>query len=319
MFIRAALCCLVVFVAGVAPVGAQDIGFLQGQCVASAPGTASGCAEAAVAARALMGHIGLLSALGSSVPGAASTLGRRLGNTPRVSVSLRGAGLQLRMPDLTDRQNQPAGEVNIFVPTLHGNVALGLFDGFRLMPTVGGFLSVDFVGQTSVAFLPRSEGFSGKVSSLGLGARIGILTESFTLPGISLSVMRNFHGTVSFANATLGDPAQVDLDPGTTSYRLTVGKDLLAVGLVAGVGWDSYSANASILLNSGTGVIASTADVGAGRKILFGGAALNFLILQLSAEVGWAQGLEATTGYTGAPFDPTKGTIFAGLSARLTI
>ena len=55
------------------------------------------------------------------------------------------------------------------------------------------------------------------------------------------------------------------------------------------------------------------------RTLLFGGASLNFLVLQLSAEAGWAGGLGAVQGYEGAPFDPKAGTGWASLAFRLTI
>lgn len=298
---------------------AQGVEALVAVCEAAAPGALDRCTEAAIAARALTAQSGLLTGLGSTLPGAPSTLGRRIGNTPRVALSFRAGGLQLALPDLTDRANSPVGEAKVFVPTLHGSVAVGVFDGLRLMPTVGGFLSLDLVGQTAMVFLPGGDGFKDRIGSLSLGVRVGLLRESFTLPGVSASAVRHFMGSAGYADATLGDPAEVDLRPSVTSYRLTVGKDLLAVGVLAGVGWDDYDAEATVFVNDGNNLVASTGDLGFSRRLFYTGASLNFLVLQLSTEVGWAQGLSPVSGYSGAPHDPTKGSFFGSIAARLTI
>lgn len=307
---------LLALVAG--PAEAQGIDVLVQRCVDSGS-SPSGCAEAAATSRALLGQIGLLASLGAPVPGATSALGRRLERTPRVALSTRLGGVQLRLPDLTDRGNASARVLKIFVPTWHGSITVGVFDGFRVMPTVGGFLSLDIIGQTSATFLPTAEGFDGKLGSLSLGARVGILRESFTLPGVTLSVQKHLMGGVRLADATLGDRAQVEIEPATTSYRLTVGKDLLSVGLLVGIGWDAYSASTTLITHAAAGLLASTSELEASRKLMFGGASLSFLVLQLSLEAGWAEGFSSVPGYTGAPFDVSKGSIFGSLSARLTI
>ncbi len=300
-----------------APATGQATAGLVERCAPTAAGAR--CAEAAAAVQALAAQSGLLSGLGSTVPGAPSTLGRRLATSPRVALSLRAGGLELSLPDLTDRVGDPVRRLDVFVPTLHGSVTLGVFDGFRLLPTVGGFLSLDLVGATSAVFFPSSEGFDGRLASLSLGARIGLLRESFTLPGITLSVVRHISGSVSFGSTALGDPADVRVDPTTTALRLTVGKDLYAVGILAGVGLDRVSADATLRLATPGPHIQVQDELAFTRRVLYGGASLNFLVLQLSAELGWAAGLEAVPGYAGAPFDPTRGSLFASLAARLTL
>jgi hypothetical protein len=298
----------------------QGVNTLAAACAAATPTEAGSCADAALAGRALAGQMGLLAGLGSEVAGSASTLGRRLGTTPRVAVSLRGGGLQARLPDLTDRGSNPPHELSVFVPTLHGSIALGLFDGFRLMPTVGGFLSLDVVGQTSLSYFPQDQGFEGRVGALSFGARIGILRESFTLPGISVSIAHRLLGEGRFGDATSGDPADVSVDPSVTSYRATVGKDLFAVGVMLGAGWDSYSGDFTVRVrDEGGGIATSAASLDSGRALFFGAASLNFLVLQISGELGWARGFSSSAASLGRAFDPTRGSVFGSLSARLTI
>ncbi len=299
---------------------AQDVTSLSDRCQSVAPTSTIRCLEGAVASQALLGQTGLLAGLGSEIAGSPTTLGRRIGSTPRVALSIRAGGLYARLPDLTDRQNARAREARFFLPTLHGSVALGVFDGFRLMPTVGGLLSVDLLAQSSMLFLPKGQGFDGRVGSLSLGARFGILRESFTLPGITLSASRRLLGVVRLGSVPLGDPTEVKVDPSVSSYRLTVGKDLFAVGFLLGTGWDMYSTDARIgVADDVTGSITVEALLKASRALFFAGASLNFLVLQLSAELGWVEGLSALSGYSGAEFDPTRGSLFGSLAARLTI
>ena len=92
------------------------------------------------------------------------------------------------------------------------------------------------------------------------------------------------------------------------------------VGLLLGLGWDAYSTDARIrVANGAEGVVATEGALNARRPLFFGGTSLNLLILQLSAEFGWAKGFSAPTGYTGAAFDPTRYSLFGSLAARLTI
>lgn len=300
-------------------VTAQDAARVRDVCLV-AGGSVTPCGEAAVAARALLADVGLLAGLGSEVPGAASTLGRRIGSTPRIGVSFQFGGLRLGTLDVLDSGAGPVPEASLFVSTVQGSVAVGVLDGFSLLPTVGGFLSVDLVGRVGLLLLPGSEGFQGNGSSLTLGARVGILRESFTLPGLSLSISRRFVGKVRFGNAGTGDPGQIDLDPSITSFRATVGKDLLSVGVMAGVGWDDYSSSTDMQVSNGfSSLVPVVSSLDVGRRIYFVGASMNFLVIQFSAEGGWAQGFKPLSGMLGSPFDPTSSTVFGSLALRLTL
>jgi len=119
---------------------------------------------------------------------------------------------------------------------------------------------------------------------------------------------------------TVGAPGgAVEVEPSVTSLRSTVGKDLMGVGLLAGAGWDRYSGGATLYP---PGLLAAGASVGSfhhSRSLVFGGAALNFLVLQLSAEAGWVRGFGPAQSYGGRPFDPTRGSFYTSLAARLTI
>ena len=284
---------------------------------ASAGAPALRCTELAVTARALQGSVGLLAGLGSEVSGSAGTLGRRLGATPRIAVGARAAFAHVGLPDLTDPGAEPSREATFVVPAVRAGVAVGLFDGFFVLPTVGGVLSLDLLANTSVLFVPTADGFDGKASGWSLGARLGLLRESFTLPGVAVSLTHRDVQPIRFGEALGAGGGAVESDATVTSVRATVGKDLLSVGLLAGMGWDRYGG--SVTLRPVGMPEVHEGSFTHSRRLYFGGASLNFLILQLSAEGGWAQGAGAVSGYRGAPFDPARGTAYGSVAFRLTI
>ena len=289
---------------------------LAARCV-DAGGPVLRCTELAVTSRALQGSAGLLAGLGSEVAGSAGTLGRRLGTTPRVAVGARAAFAHVGLPDLADPGAEPSRQATFVVPAVHAGVGVGVFDGFFVLPTVGGVLSLDLLANTSVLFLPTADGFDGRVAAWTVGARLGLLRESFTLPGVAVSLAHRDLAPVSFGDPLAAGGGAVEADATVTSVRATVGKDLLSVGLLAGIGWDRYGGSVTLRPTGMDAVYEGSFRHS--RKLLFGGASMNFLILQLSAEAGWAQGAGAVSGYRGAPFDPARGSGYGSLAFRLTI
>jgi hypothetical protein len=106
-----------------------------------------------------MGGVGLLSGGGAEIPGTASNLGTRVGGGPRLSLFGRLGWVDVGLPDVGDPASERASTFGI--TGLQVGAAAGLFDGFRIMPTVGGFLSVDVFASATFHFLPSSEGLSG--------------------------------------------------------------------------------------------------------------------------------------------------------------
>jgi len=300
------------------PAEAQTPGQVAGSCV-QAGGDLNRCVDVAVAARALTGDLVLLSGWGSEVPGSASTLGRKIGNTPRLATSLRLGTGSIGLPDIFDQGTGAAPDVAFLVPAASFAVALGVLDGFSPMPTVGGVLSLDLVGSVAVVMPPSAQGFHGRGTAASVGARVGILRESFTLPGVTVSAVRRFISGSALGRIDLGDPAALEVDPAVTSVRATVGKDLFGVGVLAGVGWDDASAETLVAVTRMSGEPAQVRSrMDADRRLYFGGLAMNFLLLQLSLEGGWAQGYAAVPGGAGSSFDSGRNTPFASLSLRFT-
>ena len=281
------------------------------------------CLESVLALEAARGTVGLAAAQGTPVPGSTSTLGRRLGTSPRLALSLRGALTRASMPDPRSGE-APARERSFWVPAVEGGFTLGVLDGFSVLPTVGGILSLDLLGSVGVAPLSEDEGFDGSTQWFGYGARLGLLRESFTLPGVSVSAQR--HHLTDIQRGTPADRARAVFDPTVTSLRATVGKDFLAFGILGGWGWERYGGRSAVAVERSSGVLpietvtgsAESDDFESDRVLFFGGISYTFLVLQLAAEGGFATGWDDVPGRSTAGYDPTGGTIFGSVSGRLT-
>jgi hypothetical protein len=187
------------------------------------------------------------------------------------------------------------------------------------MPTVGGFLATDVFGGGSIVLLPSDAGFVGNAKSYGVGVRVGIFREGFSIPGLSVSWARRFSGAIEVGEPGVS-PSAFEVEPSITSIRATIGKDIHAVELLAGMGWEEYIGTSILEVNDGFGGRGSAlGDMSGSRRLYFGSAAMTFsILLTLSLEGGWAEGLEAIPGYSGE-YDPAGGAAFGSASIRLTL
>jgi hypothetical protein len=294
---------------------------LRDQCAAATTQTHRAfCRDAADAASIVQPRLGIAAAGGNPVPGTASTLGMRIGSTPRVSIGARITATAADLPPVDRVGSTASASFGIASLSLDGSV--GVYQGMRLLPTVGGFASVDLLGSVGVVPVPHGDSFDGGAPvSWALGARVGVLRESFTAPGISVSAMYRSTGAFSY-----GDEALVDSDAffrmtgnRVTSLRGTVGKRTAGIGLLGGVGYDIYSSDAVLRVRDAVpGIALDLREAGmAGRRAsIFGNASLTLLILNLAAEAGWQQGAPPIDGATDKR---SKGGLFGGIAARLAI
>ena len=301
---------------------AQDLTPLVTQCASDGSAELlTSCQSAVLAVQAVRGGIGLADATGADLAGASSTIGRRLGSAPRVSLDLRVRMARFRMPDILGGGTGVAAENTINGYGVKGSVAVGVLDGFSLMPTVGGLLSLDLLGSVSLIFLGESDGFLGNEGILSMGGRLGIFRESFTMPGLTVSVMRSFGQRVDWANTAVGG-SQMDTDISTTSVRAIIGKDFFTLAVLGGVGWTWDGGEMGVQVPDPTipGVqgIGRMGDLTTRRSLYFAGISITRLVFQFSIEGGWAGGYEELAGYSGA-YDPGGVTPFVSVAGRLTI
>lgn len=300
--------------------GVEGVTELAMLCADGDPNRTSTCRELVLAAMAVQRGVGLASALGSDVPGASSTAGRRVGSVPRFGFALAANGTAMGMPRVSARSvTGLAEEVDPTVIGLRAVMSAGLLDGFQLGPGFGGIFSADLVGSYSRLWMPEGEGFGGPSSGVGLGARVGILRESFTMPGLSVSVARRWHETVRTGDVSEGNPGEVETDIEVTSLRAMLGKNWFVVGLMAGAGWDRYEGEATVSAAGGLdegGAVAGR--LASERTVYFASAWYNFLISQLSLEVGVADGVNDPFDDRSGEYDPSRRSWFASLAVKVT-
>lgn len=318
----------------------------------------SNCFTVAQAMESAQPQLGILIASGNPTLGAAGAGGLRLGVLPRVGASLRANVVFVRLPDLLLSGSEEARRLNealgIPAPALGGDLSLGVFPGFSAAPTVGGIGAVDLLG--SATWLPLREldvdGFTEGSGSLayGFGARVGLLRESFTAPGVSVSLMYRRLGEIRYGDVCRGseqpDPTAPDLfvceevggergDAGELSFdlrnwsaRAAVGKRLLGLGLTAGVGYDRFDSEIGFAARGPEGGVAGiTASrfaraedlrLDSDRWSAFADLSYTFLVATMALEAGWMQGDAPIDGFPStSDFDPRAGTWFGSLGVRV--
>ena len=286
-------------------------------CVTGTPQFPLACVDATLAARNLITDTGFLLSLGSAAPGSWGPLRR---NTPRFDVSFRVAGLRAHIPVVTHEPAVGQARGNFVLKTIQGNLVAGLFEGFQVKPTVGGLLSLDLLAQGHFLFLPKEVGLDSKMGAFSLGIRLGLVRETFTLPGIAVSVSRRFIAPLTLDWRSPRYSTDLVIKPSISSIRLTIGKSISSLGLMAGAGLDSHNSEVElIVLPQGSDPTEFNAPLAIRRPVFFSGVSLSLLILQLSTEVGWAFGPPMLEGHAPGPIDPQQGSGFLSLAARLSV
>jgi hypothetical protein len=230
------------------------------------------------------------------------------------------------MPALGMGDPLPRGEASFTFPAAHLHGSMGLFNGFSPAPNVGGVLSLALSGSAHLVRVPKGKGFQDNLLGLGAGARLGILRESFNLPGVSLSAYHRSMGRSGFGDLEGGSPAEARFDLRVSSLRGVVGKDVRGVGLFGGTGWERYAGDVRISVTDwrpgppgASGEASAAGKLSSHRRLYFLGASMTYVILQLSGEAGWAQGFgtelpdRVVTG-----FDPHASSWFGSLAIRVT-
>ncbi|HUG02561.1 MAG TPA: hypothetical protein VML95_11900 [Longimicrobiales bacterium] len=272
-----------------------------------------GCAVAVLSAADARARAALVASGGSPVPGSASTLGRRTAHSRRATAAAR---LSLGPASTFRSAPVPGGTVRDgALVALAVDGAIALFDGFFAAPTVGGVLSIDALGSLGWV------GGGGPIEIDGgltwaVGARVGVFRESFTLPGLAVSVM--YRGIGSLAVVDSAAPTW-SADADALAVRATLGKRLGGVDAFAGVAWDRSdgSLGVSYVNQSAVREEAIVRDHSEARWAGFGGLGYTFLVFQLAAEAGWQGGGE---GYAEEGFEigASKGRPFGSVSFRFT-
>ncbi|MDT8370256.1 MAG: hypothetical protein RQ745_13700 [Longimicrobiales bacterium] len=288
---------LLVGVAGVRPLSAQNAASLCG--FSPDPVAVSRCLAGTRSVNDLAASLAVIHGGASAVPGSASVLGRRFSSTPRIAFSGR---LGFGNFDLDTPDRWGSGEDETVTPPVFAvSGAVGLHDGFSIAPTVGGLLAVDLFADVSTIRLNANDEFDDASTAFGFGARIGLLRESFTLPGASVSVARRIGASTELR----GEGGSLDADVDATSVRLVVGKEIAGFGFLGGAGWERHTTDWEVVANGSgptSSITVSENNDSDTETLFFGSVTRTFLVTQVGVEFGWSD--EAS---------------FASLSLRLTL
>jgi hypothetical protein len=306
----------------VAPSPGAGQSALETRCAAAEEHVAPECFLALAGTRAVQERVGIALWGGSPVPGTASTLGMRIGSTPRVSVSARLSLVPMEVPPLLDRARFPSGrEGRTLIAAVSAQTTVGVFQGFSPLPTVGGVLSVDALTRLSAARLPGGAGFDDGVAvGWSGGVRVGVLRESFTMPGVSVTTSYGRSTSV-----TLGDPGGETSEGFTRggisdlNATLSVSRRISAVRLTGGVAADRYASDVRVAYHDLVlrERVMDRGRVTTDRRSWFANVSWTSLVFHSSAEFGW----QVIPDPAGLPSDVDVDPVgwWAGVAFRLSI
>lgn len=274
-------------------------------------------------------QLGTAMAGGNATPGQVGTVGG-LGH---FWLGLRGSAVNGTVPQFNDIAVSPLGARSDSIPTKSFPVpmadleaAVGLFRGVPLGVTHVG--SVDLL--LNAFYVPSFSSSDVQVKpnnpiKLGFGGRIGLLQERGLIPGAAVSYVRRDLPTTSvYTTDANGDSLQVqDLSVRASSWRFTVGKTFAVLGLVAGIGQDSYDATTAIGAtvdgtSSGTTPLATPHETDT-RTNYFFDASLNLSIVRIVGEVGQVAGGDIATYNTFVGTAPNATRTYGSLGLGIKI
>ncbi|HEY7406879.1 MAG TPA: hypothetical protein VH638_01300 [Gemmatimonadaceae bacterium] len=277
--------------------------------------------------------------LGTLIAGGNATIGQggTLGGLGHFALSLRANAMRASLPDIdgagvnygaAQRSNYVTEAQWAALPVV--DAAFGVFKGIPLPLT--NILGIDAL--VNVSYLPELDHDPLSLTTpdgsfkFGYGARVGLLQESLVLPGISVTYMkRDLPRTTLIASweggaLTSADTARLqNFDIGTTSWRVTASKSLLAFSLVLGVGQDRYEASADAFYSVNEplarfegGPVRYAFDVT--RTNVFLDLTTNLGLMKLVATVGGVSGGDIPT-YNNFDTEADASRIYGSLGVRI--
>lgn len=307
----------------------------QTSCPAGVPTTATATKNSEQQAADLFQYVA--PQISTALAGGSATLGQSstLGGFGHISIGVRGTAVNGSLPQVdkfptcyTGAYSAELETSSQMIPGGGADAAIGIFRGLPLALTNVG--SVDLL--LSATYLPEFDDDNVSVRlpdgslKIGYGARVGLLSESLVVPGVSLSFMRRDLPTVNLeANSNATDSLFVTgLKMKTTSWRIEASKSLVIFGIFGGVGKDHYESSvdevrASVLaggLGRTNATLSPSPSQDLDRTNVFGGIKLNLMFFKLAAEVGRVSGGDVTTFNTFSGSEPDAARTYGSVGLR---
>jgi hypothetical protein len=271
-----------------------------------------------------------------AVAGGSATLGQNstVGGLGHFSLGVHGTVVAGSVPDVTNfptcysnaQNSAPLPTTKSAVPMVGADAAIGIFGGLPLALTnVGGLdllLSAQYVpARTFSNVAIRTPDGSLQV---GYGARIGLLSESLLVPGLSFSYIKRDMPKVTVAAARGNDSLGIGgMKLKSSSWRIAASKSLILLNVGAGVGQDKFDAGVDTV----TAVVSTTGFVGARgglgpqsqsltRTNYFVNLSFSLLVAKLTAEVGQSTGGTITTFNSFSGAQPDGARTYGSLGVR---
>jgi hypothetical protein len=283
------------------------------------------CRDVVAAMQLLQPELGMALAGGNPVLGTASPIGTKFRFIPRIYLGGRINLVWAAIPDVRSYPEDlqaPLGTREFSVPMPQLDVSVGLFEGVRVGSIWGGLGSVELLGSLGPMILPAGEGFENDATGVGLGARIGIMRESFTAPGLSLSGEYQWAGRIRHGSVARGDDAEFGMDVSATSLRIGLSKSFVAIGLALTLGWDHYQSDVDLALADADGSLVTIVPAGESLSLSEDrwSAAVDVsyivLFLNIAAEFGWQEAGRYTTSRGD---EITSGNFFSAIGIRVSL
>jgi hypothetical protein len=244
-----------------------------------------------------------------------------LGLLPRTTLTLRLNAASVHLPDLTQPDREEAATP----------LALKLSTATRLVE--GGTRGSGALDLLLEAGALANTGVGGNTAAtLGAGLQVALLRESFTTPGITLSGVFRHTGPLNYGSRCgnslecVGFAGEARFGVDDLAARLSLGKRVGPLGVLAGAGWDRFSSTRGAIFYRGNdGFEPVSGDVAAdaleSRWSAFLNLSRGLKVGSVVAEAGWMSGGDALPNYVpgAGGYDPGRSTLFGSVGLRVSL
>ncbi|MEO8624916.1 MAG: hypothetical protein ABI625_27780 [bacterium] len=260
-----------------------------------------GCQQASDVFQFMAPQLGLALAGGNATLGTGTTLG----GIGHFSIGIRANAFQGNLPDVGNFTQSATGARTSVLPTKDqwlglptADAAIGIFGGVPLGVTnVGGIDAL-----VSASYVPTIDATDIKITpssnvQVGYGVRVGLLSESIIVPGVSFTYLKRDLPTTSIAASSGNNTLTIsNMKVNSSAWRVVASKSLLLFSFAAGGGKDKYDSSAEIAAKvngSGTSIPGTAQKLE--RTNLFADVALNLPLFKIVGEVGQVSGGTVST------------------------